>query len=374
MTESSGVAPVQFQDLERTYRDLSDELDAAYQAFMDSGHYVLGPQLDLFEEEYAAYCEAAHCVGVGNGLDALRLALRACEIGVGDEVVVPSNTYIATWLAVSEVGATIVPVEPNPVTFNLDPDRARAVIGPRTKALLPVNLYGLPCAYDQLGELARAHGLRLIVDNAQAHGARFRGRPVGAIGDLECHSFYPTKNLGAYGDGGAVTTDDSSLADRVRLLRNYGSRVRYENEVLGVNSRLDELQAAFLRVRLRHLDEANGRRREIAQRYAAGLDDLQALTLPAPRPGFDHVWHLYVVRHPDRDTFRERLARLGVQTLVHYPIPPHLSEAYRPLGFTSGHYPVAERIAREVVSLPLHPALTDAEVERVIQSTRNAAQ
>lgn len=362
---------VPFQDFRAPYLELKEEFDAAYFRFMESGWFVLGNEVASFEEEYAAYCESAYCVGVGHGLDALHLALRALDCGPGDEVIVPSNTYIATWLAVTQVGAVPVPVEPDPATFNIDPAQIEAAITPRTKVILAVNLYGQPCDYDAIIEIAHKHGLKVAIDNAQAHGARYKGRRVGGIADIECHSFYPSKNLGAYGEAGAITTQDAGLADRVRVLRNYGSRVRYQNEVPGYNSRLDELQAAFLRVKLRKLDEWNARRTAIAQQYLSDLRPLASdLILPSVPEWAAPVWHLFVIRHPQRDTLQKHLADHGIQTIIHYPIPPHLSGAYGKAEIgklkaedpklqnsktSPSAFPIAEQLADEILSLPISP-------------------
>lgn len=360
---------VPFQNFRAAYDELKPELDEAYHRFMDSGWYVLGNELSAFESEYAAYCEAEHCVGVANGLEALHLALRALDCGPGDEVIVPTNTYIATWLAVTQVGATPVPVEPDPSTYNLDPAQVEAAISPRTKVILAVNLYGQPCDYDPLQALARKHGIKLAIDNAQAHGARYKGRRVGGIADVECHSFYPSKNLGAYGEAGAVTTNDSSVADRVRVLRNYGSRVRYQNEVAGYNSRLDELQAAFLRVKLRHLDAWNARRSALAGQYLSQLPTSGSqLVIPAVPSWADPVWHLFVIRHPRRAALQKHLNDLGIQTIIHYPTPPHLSGAYQSLGYRPGAFPIAEQLADEVLSLPIGPHTPPAHVDEVCQA------
>lgn len=371
------MGPIPFQDFRSPYEELRDELDAAYRRFMESAWYVLGKEVAAFEEEYAAYCEAGHCVGVAHGLDALHLALRALGCGPGDEVIVPSNTYIATWLAVTQVGATVVPVEPDPATFNIDPARIEDAITPRTKVVLAVNLYGQPCDYDPILEIARRHGLKVAIDNAQAHGARYKGRRVGGITDIECHSFYPSKNLGAYGEAGAITTNDPDLADKIRVLRNYGSRVRYHNEVPGYNSRLDELQAAFLRVKLRKLDEWNARRAVIAAQYEKQLADLSFQLfsvsgfqlLPAVPPWATPVWHLFVVRHPQRDALQKHLADHGIQTIIHYPIPPHLSGAYSDTPTLSPvSCPIAEQLAREVLSLPMGPHMTGDRVQAVVEA------
>lgn len=356
---------IPFLDLHAGYRELKAELDEAAARVLESGWYLLGRELEAFEEEFARYVEARHTIGVANGLDALVLALRALEVGPGDEVLVPANTYIATWLAVSYVGATPVGVEPRPGTWNIDPARLEAAVTPRTRAVVPVHLYGQPCELDAVLEVARAHRLRVLEDAAQAHGARYRGRRVGAHGDAVCWSFYPGKNLGAFGDGGAVTTNDPQVADRVRVLRNYGSRVKYQNEVRGVNSRLDELQAAFLRVKLRHLDAWNERRAQHAQRYLAQLREAPGLTLPAVLEGVEPVWHLFVVDHPERDALQTALREAGVQTLIHYPVPPHRSGAYADRGLAEGTFPLTERAAQTHLSLPMGPHLSIEDQQRV---------
>ncbi len=357
---------IPFQDLLRPHEELKEELDAAYRRFMESGWYVLGREVEAFEEEYAAYCGVKHCVGVGNCLDAMHLILRAWDIGPGDEVIVPSNTYIATWLAVSHAGATPVAVEPDPSTFNLDPERISAAITPRTKAIAPVHLYGQTADMDPIMKLAESHGIRVMEDAAQAQGARYRGRRSGSLGHAAGHSFYPTKNLGALGDGGAITTDDDELADRVKVLRNYGSRVRYQNEVMGYNSRLDELQAAFLRVKLRHLDEWNARRKKLAHQYLAELKNVVGLTTPGVPEWSDPVWHLFVIRHQNRDELQQHLADSGVGTLIHYPVPPHGSAAYAARFKQTSAFPGAEQLAATVLSLPIGPHTAATEVEKVI--------
>lgn len=356
---------IPFLDLGAAYRELKTEIDAAIQRVLDSGWYILGPEVDAFEAEWAAYCGADHAVGVANGLDALILALRALDIGPGDEVIVPSNTYIATWLAVTAVGARPVPVEPDPATYNIDPARIAAAITPATRALLPVHLYGQPADLDPILELARKHNIALVEDAAQAHGARYKGRRIGGHGDVVCWSFYPGKNLGALGDGGAITTNRADLADRIRVLRNYGSRVKYVNEVQGVNSRLDPIQAAVLRAKLPHLDAWTDRRRAIAAAYAEGLRD-SGLILPHVPDWADPVWHLYVVRSPDRDGLQKRLAEAGVGTLIHYPIPPHMQAAYANLGLAPDALPLARQLAGEVLSLPIGPQLSLAAVKKLV--------
>lgn len=356
---------VPFLDLAREFTDVQADLESAVLASIRRGWYILGPDVDDFEAEFAAYCEAAHCVTVGNGLDALRLGLLALGVGPGDEVIVPTHTFIATWLAVSQCGATPVPVEPRADTFTIDPERIAPAITPRTKAILPVHLYGQPADLASILDVARAHGLKVVEDAAQAHGARYDGRRIGGHGDVVAWSFYPAKNLGALGDGGAVTTDDAEIAARVRLLRNYGSRVKYANEIQGFNSRLDPLQAAALRVKLTHLDDWNARRVAIADRYTAALAHGGAVT-PVVAARTMPVWHLYVVRSPRRDALQRHLEAAGIGTLIHYPIPPHRQQAYAAAGHRAGDFPIAEALARDVLSLPIGPHLSDAEQERVV--------
>lgn len=358
---------VPFLELAPTYVELKAELDEALDRVLAKGWYILGTEVAAFEAEFAAYVGAAHCVGLGNGLEALQLVLRAWGVGPGDEVVVPSNTYIATALAATALGAKVVFAEPDPKTHNLDPARLEAAITPRTKAVIPVHLYGLPADMAPITAVARKHGIRVLEDAAQAHGASYGGRKCGVLGDAAAFSFYPTKNLGAFGDAGAVTTDDAELAGALRMLRNYGSRVKYENEVPGVNSRLDELQAAVLRVKLRHLDEWNGRRRAIAARYLAALGQAgQQLQLPVEPAGARSAWHLFVVRSSRRDALASKLAELGIDTMVHYPKPPYRQGAYASLGIPAGAFPVADRLAGEVLSLPLGPHLTPAQAGAVV--------
>ena len=362
---------VHFLDLKAAYLELQPEIDAAIKRVLESGWYILGEEVDAFEQEYATYCEAKHCVGVANGLDALHLALLALGVGAGDEVIVPSNTYIATWLAVSQCGATPIPVEPDAATYNIDPARIEAAITPRTKVILPVHLYGQPADMEPILAIARKHGLKVLEDGAQAHGARYKGKRLGAHGDVVAWSFYPGKNLGAYGDGGAITTDDAEIADRIRVLRNYGSRVKYVNDVRGFNSRLDPIQAAALRVKLKVLDTWNARRSEIASRYQIGLANI-GLTLPFVPDWAEPAWHLYVVRHPQRDTLHKTLGEEGIGSLIHYPIPPHLQQAYATAGFVKGQFPLAEQIAKQCLSLPIGPHLDEAGVSAVIAALKAA--
>ncbi len=356
---------IPFLDLKAPHEELRSELREAFERVLDSGWYILGNEVKQFEKEFAEYCEAEHCVGVGNGLEALHLILRAYGIGAGDEVIVPSNTYIATWLAVSYSGATPIPVEPDERTYNIDPLLIETAITPRTKAIIAVHLYGQPADLDAINAIAKRHNLKVIEDAAQAHGARYKGKRVGSLGDAAGFSFYPGKNMGAIGDGGAVTTNDPVLAEKVRVLGNYGSRIKYHNEVKGYNSRLDELQAAFLREKLKVLDVWNERRKIFATEYLNALSD-HNLLLPRVPEWADPVWHLFVVRHPQRDQLQQKLSVAGISTMIHYPIPPHLQGAYAELGYISGAFPLAECIHREVLSLPIGPHLSPDALSKVI--------
>lgn len=359
---------IAFLDLKAAYQELREELDAAYRRVMESGWYVLGEELEKFESEFAQYCGVRFCVGVGNGLEALHLILRAYGIGDGDEVIVPGNTYIATWLAVSYAGARPVPVEPYALTYNIDPGRIETAIGPNTRAIIPVHLYGQPAELEPITKIGEKYDLRIIEDAAQAQGARYKGRRTGSLGHAAGHSFYPGKNLGAFGDGGAVTTDDKELADRIRTLRNYGSQKKYYNDYKGFNSRLDELQAAFLRVKLAKLDEWNERRRTLAQFYLDALMSVPGLTLPGFPKWVEPVWHLFVIRYGHRAELQERFAAAGIGTLIHYPVPPHLSAAYR--GGAFGMLPITEELAATVLSLPMGPHLAFDDAERVVEELR----
>lgn len=357
---------IPFLDLSAATAELRPELDEAYHRFMDSGWYVLGKEVESFELEYAAYCNARYCVGLSTGLDALVLALRALDIGPGDEVIVPSNTYIATWLAVSQVGATIVAVEPDVRTYNLDPNLVDAAMTSRTRVILGVNLFGQPVDYDALGAIAQNSNCKLIIDNAQAQGALYKDQRVGGLGYIECHSFYPSKNLGAFGEAGAITTNEESIAERIKLLRNYGSKIRYHNEEIGTNSRLDAIQAAFLRVKLRHLDSWNSRRRSIVEVYQKELANIPNVTAPYVPEWADPVWHLYVIRTHCRDQLRDYLEQHGVATQIHYPIPPHLSDAYRNnISLSSRSMPIAEMNSKSILSLPMGPHLTKQQTQEV---------
>ncbi|RCJ15748.1 erythromycin biosynthesis sensory transduction protein eryC1 [Nostoc sp. ATCC 43529] len=357
---------VPFLNLKASYLELQQELDAAYKRVMKSGWYILGPEVEAFEAEFAAYCGTQYCLGVSNGLEALHLILRAIEIGSGDEVIVPANTYIATWLAVSYTGAIPVPVEPDEKTYNISPEQIEAAITPKTKAIVAVHLYGQPANMDLINEIAKRYKLKVIEDAAQAHGASYKGQRVGGLGDAAGFSFYPSKNLGALGDGGAVTTNDYDLANKIRLLRNYGSRVKYFNEIKGFNSRLDELQAAFLRVKLTKLDEWNARRAQVANQYLEKLFCVTDLTLPFVPTWAEPVWHLFVVRHPKRSDLEKHLKDARIDTLIHYPVPPHLSDAYIEKQHL-GSFPITEQMAKDVLSLPIYPHMNDEEVMKVIK-------
>ena len=362
---------IPFLDLRPELELLRPQLDEAYRRVIDSGWFVMGPELEAFEAEFAEFCQCRHAVGVGNGLDALCLILRACDIGPGDEVLVPAHTFIATWLAVSQVGARPVPVDISPADFNIDPDLIEAAITPRTKAIVAVHLYGQTADLPRIKEIADRHGLKLIEDAAQAHGADCFGARAGSLGDAAAFSFYPGKNLGALGDGGAVTTDNRQLADRVRTLRNYGSLKKYHHDEQGVNSRLDELQAAFLRVRLRNLGSSNRRRNQIAGLYRENLSALSGLILPEVLSGRSHVWHIFgVLAGSARDTLMEYLAGQGIGTLIHYPIPIHRSKAY-----ADSHgmldFPVTEMVSGAIVSLPMGFHLADRDILRVCAEIKN---
>jgi dTDP-4-amino-4,6-dideoxygalactose transaminase len=359
---------VPFLDLKSPYIELKPCLDAAYERVMRSGWYILGDECSGFEAAFAQYCGSDYCVGVANGLDALHLILCAWGIGPGDEVIVPSNTYIATWLAVSYAGATPVAVEPELDTYNLDAARIEEAVTPRTKAILAVHLYGQTADMKGIRVVADAHGLKVIEDAAQAHGAVLGMKKAGNLGDAAGFSFYPGKNLGALGDGGAVVTNDAKLAASVRVLRNYGSRSKYENEVRGFNSRLDELQAALLLAKLPLLDEWNARRRAAAERYLEALSAVPDLVLPKVLDKALPAWHLFVVSHPRRDALQKHLADAGIGTLIHYPIPPHLSGAYQDGGWQRGSFPLAERCAAQVISLPMGPHLLEQQQEQVIET------
>ena len=360
------MVTVPFVDLKAQYAAIRDEVDGAVRDVLTSGRFILGRRVEAFERSFSAYLGGCETVAVGSGTDALHLALRACGVGAGDEVITVANSFVATALAVSYVGATPVFVDVEPSTHTLDPGRLADRITARTRAIVPVHLFGQPADMEAICAIARERGLRVIEDACQAHGARYRGRPVGTIGDVGCFSFYPAKNLGAYGDGGAVTTRNPRLAATVRLLRNYGETRKYHHAIRGYNSRLDELQAAVLAVKLAHLERWNEARRRIAARYDAGLGPNAAV--PTAREGAHHVYHLYVVRCRRRDAIQAWLRERGIETQIHYPIPIHLQEAYADLGLSPGCLPVTEQASAEVLSLPIFPELTDAQADEVIRA------
>jgi dTDP-4-amino-4,6-dideoxygalactose transaminase len=373
INSSSGSAAnpdqVRFLDVGACYRELKAEYDAAWRRVVESGRFILGEEVEAFETEFAAACGASYCIGTGNGLESLFLILRGYGIGAGDEVIVPAHTFIATWLAVSHTGARPVGVEPSEHGFQIDAARVAAAITSRTRAILAVHLYGEPSDMDALGEIAAHGNLRLIEDAAQAHGAKWRGKPAGGLGDAAGFSFYPSKNLGAFGDGGAVVTNDRQLAESIQRLRNYGAMAKYDHDICGYNSRLDSLQAAFLRARLPHLETWNARRRALARKYLTGLAGTRCI-LPAVSEWAESCWHLFVIRHPDRERLRIFLQARGIETSIHYPVPPHLSGAYAGLGYRRGDFPVAEQLAETILSLPMGPHVDESSAERVILAVR----
>ncbi|MCI5127081.1 MAG: DegT/DnrJ/EryC1/StrS family aminotransferase [Candidatus Electrothrix sp. AUS3] len=361
---------ISFLDLGETYQELKNDLDTAYDRVMNSGWYILGQEVEAFEYEFAKYCGVKCCIGVGNGLEALHLILKGYGIGAGDEIIVPSNTYIATWLAVTQANATPVPVEPDPASFNIAPSLITDAITERTKAILVVHLYGRPADMGSINSIAQKNNLLVIEDAAQAHGATYKKKIAGNLGDAAGFSFYPGKNLGAFGDGGAITTNDSTLAERVKALRNYGSKEKYENNFQGYNSRLDELQAAFLRVKLKKLDEWNVRRRNIAHQYIENLQGLADILLPNLDRDITSAWHQFVIRCQQRDQLQQHLRKNGIMTLIHYPIPPHLSKAY---SLFNGHanLRLSEQLANTVLSLPIGPHLNRLSVEEIINTIQS---
>ncbi len=361
---------IPYLNLKAENAPIAEELNAATRRVVESGWYILGKEVEAFEAEFAAYCGVGHCIGVANGLDALHIILKAYGIGAGDEVIVPSNTYIATVLAISAVGATPVFVEPDADTYNLDGAGVEAAVTPRTRAIMPVHLYGQTTRMDVLNDIARRHGLKVIEDNAQSQGAMFQGRKTGNLGDAAATSFYPTKNLGCLGDGGAVTTNDGELAERIRRIRNYGQKTKYVNDCVGMNSRLDEMQAAILRVKLNYLDQWNQRRRELAKVYFSELASVPEVTLPKVIADDSHIFHLFVIRHPRRDQLQAHLAERGIGTLIHYPIPPYRQECYRDSEFAKGAFPVADELAAQVLSLPMSQMLTEDDVAFISKAIR----
>lgn len=356
---------IPFLDVGETYRELQDEIDATVARVLNKGWYICGEELAAFEEEFAAFCGVKHCIGVSNGLDALHLVLRALDIGVEDEVLVPSATFIATWLAVSYAGAKPVPIEVDLETYNLNPELLSSGISNRTKAIMPVHLYGQTADMHLINEIADLHGVQVIEDAAQAHGAKHQGRRAGGLARAAGFSFYPGKNLGAFGDGGAVTTNDDALAEKIRFLTNYGSKEKYVHEIKGFNCRLDELQAAILRVKLKKLEEWNRKRQIVAKQYDKLLSEVEEIIIPRVKDDNQSVFYLYVIRTKQRDALRAYLQDQGIGTHMHYPYPPHLQPAYRDLGFKKGDFSIAEEISKTCLSLPASQSMNDESVNYV---------
>ena len=356
---------INFNQLDRAYRKFKPEYDQAAIGVLESGWYILGGKVEKFEQQFAEFIGSQYCVGLNSGLDALVLAFRALGIGPGDEVIVPANTYIASVLGITENGATPIFVEPDEF-YNIDASKIEDNISDKTKAILVVHLYGQAANMGKIKEISDRHNLFLVEDCAQSHGACYEGRMTGSWGDIGCFSYYPTKNIGAFGDAGSIVTDNKELYEKVRMLRNYGSKIKYQNEILGVNSRLDEIQAALLLVKLSHYQELREERERIARMYLAAITN-PLISLPTIRENADHVWHLFVVRTPDRDRFQSFLQANGIGTQVHYPIPPHLSDAYGYLGYKPGDFPITEHFADTVISLPLYEGMTDEEIDYVVE-------
>ncbi|MGC8622131.1 MAG: DegT/DnrJ/EryC1/StrS family aminotransferase [Caldisphaera sp.] len=357
---------IKFVDFKAEYRYLKKELDEAYQKVMEGGYYILGNEVKAFEKEFAEKVGAKYCIGVGNGLDALHLGLSALGIGKGDEVIVPANTYIATWIGVSLAGATPVPVEPDEKTYNINPDLIEKSITKKTKAILPVHLYGQPADMKPISEIAEKHGLKVLDDAAQAHGAEYEGKKIGSITDATAFSFFPTKNLGAFGDGGAITTNNEEVAEKLQKLRNYGESKKYVNDIIGYNSRLDELQAAFLRIKLKHLNDINRSKTEIAQRYLSEIIS-PLIKLPYVPINVKSVWHQFIIRSQKRDELKNYLYGNNIETLIHYPIPPHLQLAYKFLNIDSNKFLITKKISEEILSLPIHWLMKKDSIDYVIE-------
>lgn len=361
---------IPFLNLKQVNESFEKDFKQAYQDFIQSGWYILGDKVSTFEQEYSAFNKVQHTIGVANGLDALILSLKALDIGVGDEVIVPTNTYIASWLAISYVGAIPIPVEPRIETYNINPELIEAAITSKTKAIMPVHLYGQICEMEAIMDIAEKHNLYVIEDNAQSQGATYKGKITGNWGHCNGTSFYPGKNLGALGDGGAVTTNDADLARKVSVIRNYGSEKKYYNEVKGINSRLDELQAAFLSIKLKKLDADNAKRVEAAKFYSELLEGVGDLVLPQLAQGATSVYHLYVIRTAKRDELQAYLTQKGIGTMIHYPIPPHLQQAYADLGYKKGDFPMAEEIAATCLSLPILPGINSEQINCICNSIK----
>ena len=362
--------PIPFLSFSPQHDAIRQEALEAMSKVYDKNWFILGDALKAFEEAYAAFCGTSWCVGVGNGYDALVVALKTCGIGQGDEIIVPANTYVATWHAAARTGAILRPVEPDPFTFNIDPQQIEQHITSKTKAILPVHLYGQACNMTAIMTLARKYDLMVVEDNAQGHGATWAGQRTGSFGDANATSFYPTKNLGALGDGGAVTTSDETKAQWARQFRNYGFASKHVCAEKGINSRLDEMQAAVLSVKLKYLAQWNEQRRVLADLYVEKLSGVGDVLLPMTHAEAKHVYHLFVIRTAQRDKLKAALAKEGIETMIHYPVPPHLQQAYGEYGFKKGHFPLTERIADTVLSLPLWPGMREEQVGRVCEGTR----
>lgn len=364
------MSAIPFLNFEPMHKLIRSEIMQSFQDVYDANWFVMGKKLEAFEKEYAAFNNTNYSIGVSNGLDALHLALKALNVTKGDEVIVPSNTYIATVLAASYVGATPVFVEPDVSSYNINPANIEAAITSKTKVIMPVHLYGQACDMDAIMAIAKKHNLFVVEDNAQAHGATFNGKITGSFGNANGTSFYPGKNLGALGDAGAVTTNDETLAYKISMLRNYGSEKKYHNEEIGFNMRLDEVQAGALSVKLKHLNEWTKQRQEIAKHYDESLKDIGDVVLPEVHTDATHVYHLYVIKTKDRDGLQKHLSKNGIGTLIHYPIPPHLQRAYKSLGFKKGSFPIAEDLADNCLSLPIWPGMTNEEVQMVVDKIK----
>lgn len=360
---------IDFAVLERQYNKYQTEYEEAALRVLRSGWYILGNELDTFEKMYAEYMGVKYCIGVGNGLDSLRLALTALGIGKGDEVIVQDNTFIATALAISENGATPVFVDADEF-FGIDPKKIEAVISEKTKAIMTVHLYGQPCEMDTILEIAHKHNLKVVEDCAQCHGALYKGKKCGTFGDAACFSFYPMKPIGAFGDAGAVITNSDEVDERVRMLRNYGSKVKYHHELLGINSRMDEIQAAITSVNVKHVNDGNAERKAIADKYKAGINN-PLVKIPAVRPETDHVYHVFPVLCEKRDELVQYLADAGIHAQIHYPIPCHMAGCYKELGYKEGQFPVAEGYGKHEMSLPIYVGLTDKEINYIIETINN---
>lgn len=361
-----GEMKINFNQLDRGYFKYKNEYDKALITVLESGWYILGKQVQKFEKDFSEFIGAKYCVGLNSGLDALILALRALGVGVGDEVIVPANTYIASIIGITENGATPVFVEPDEF-YNIDADKIEEKITTKTKVILIVHLYGQAANLRKIKELADKYSLYIVEDCAQSHGAKFEERTTGTWGDIGCFSFYPTKNLGAFGDGGAIVTDNVEIYEKIKMLRNYGSKLKYHNEILGINSRLDEIQAALLSVKLSHYKELREERESIANRYLKGIKN-EKVILPKIKEEAEHVWHLFVVKVSNREKFQKYLTQSGIGTQIHYPIPPHLSPAYKYLGYNEGDFPITENNSNTIISLPLFEGMTDEEVDYVIET------